>query len=369
MRVMGIIFANINNRHMFEVTKSRTLASIPIGGRYRLIDFVLSNMVNSNIRDVALITRSNYQSLMVHLGSGKEWDLARKNGGLVILPPFGISDEFYNSRLESLKSIISHINRTHAEYVLLSDCYHVLNIDHQELIKFHLENKADITGVYGKSNLDVNIDVNVLTLEGNRVVDINYYKCYTDNSYISLDMWLMKKSLVQELILEAITHNKTSLNRELLKDIIQDQKLKVLAFRFDGYIGTINSLESFYQVNMDLLNKNIRDELFKQKNRFIYTRVTDSPPTKYGENAKVINSIVADGCYIDGVVENSIIFRGTKICKDTVVKDSIIMEGNTICSKNQLEKVITDHNVQIIHSQRTFGSPNKLTYIKRDTIL
>lgn len=369
MKIMGIIFANINNRHMFEVTKSRTLASIPIGGRYRLIDFALSNMVNSNIHDVAIITRSNYQSLMVHLGSGKEWDLARKNGGLVILPPFGITDEFYNSRLESLKSITTHINRSNAEYVLLSDCYHVLNIDYQDLIKFHLKNDADITGVYGTNNLDVNIDVNVLTIEGNRVVDINYHKNYTKDSKISLDMWFMKKSLLQELLLDAINNNKTSLNRELLKECTRNKNMKVYACEFNGYIGTINSLESFYQVNIELLNKEIREELFNQRNRSIYTRVTDSPPTKYGKNAKVSNSIIADGCYIDGVVENSIIFRGAKIEKDTVIKGSIIMQGNTIKSGNTLNKVITDKNVQIIHSSQNYGNEETLTYIKRDSIL
>lgn len=368
MKIMGIVFSNINDRHNFELTKERTIASMPIGGKYRIIDFTLSNMVNSNITSIGIVTRQNYQSLMNYLGSGKEWDLSRKKGGLVILPPFGTTHKFYNSRLESLKNIISYINRTKAEYVLLSDGYQINNIDYQDVLKFHNEINADISCVYAKNKNKVCKDVNVLQIdEEERITEMNLHKEYNNDGYISLDIWFMKKSLLQHLIIDAINNELKSFTREILKTNLNT--LRIYGYRFDGYIGAINSLESFYQVNMDILNENVRDELFNQKNRAIYTKIKDYPPTKYGSNSEVSNSLIADGCIIDGVVKNSIIFGGTKIKKDCVITDSIIMHNNIIETGNHLRRVITDKEVKLISSENEYGSEGKISYIKRDSIL
>lgn len=368
MNVMGIIFSNINNRHTFELTKELTIASIPIGGKYRLIDFTLSNMVNSNISNIGVVTKRNYQSLMNHLGSGKEWDLVRKNGGLVILPPFGTTHEFYHSRLESLKNIINYINQTKAEYVLLSDCYHIYNIDFREVFKFHLDVQADITCVYTRSNLKTNKEVNVLTLDDEeRILEMNFFKENSNDTLISLDIWFMKKSLLQILLLDAINNNLRSFNRDILKRNLQN--LRIYGYKFNGYVGPINSLESFYQVNMDLLNEKIRSELFNQKNRAIYTKVLDSAPTRYGSNCEVSNSIIADGCLIDGVVKNSIIFKGSIIKRNSEIVDSIIMHNNFIDSDVKLAKVVSDKGVKICYSKDQFSFNKEITYIKKDSIL
>jgi glucose-1-phosphate adenylyltransferase len=370
MTTLGLIFSNIHNKEVFEVTQSRTIASTPIGGRYRLIDFTLSNMVNNGITNIGVVTKNNYQSLMDHVGSGKDWDLARKNGGLVILPPYGASPDAYNTRLEALKSIINYINRTKADYVLLTDCYYVCNIDYKKVFEFHHKTNADITCVYREAvvtNEDI-MPINIFEVnEDNQITEMTILKEFNGPAKVSLDTWVLKKSLLQDLILDAINRNLRSFNRDILKENLNN--LKIFGYKFDGYCRPISSLNSYYNMNMDLLNKDIRDELFSQEGRRIYTKVRDSSPTKYGENAVVKNSLIADGCYIDGHVENSILFRGTKINKNAVIKDSILMQDTIVNEDIIIDHVITDKNVKILHKKEIIGTPYNLSYVKKDGVL
>ena len=370
MATLGLIFSNIHDKEIFEVTKHRTIASTPIGGRYRLIDFALSNMVNNGITYIGVVTKNNYQSLMDHVGSGKEWDLARKNGGLVILPPYGVSQEFYNTRLEALKSIISFINRAKADYIVLTDCYHVCNLDYRPIFKQHFQTNADITMVYREYNItnDDYMPVNLLDInEDNRVVGMNIQRHYTGYAKVSADTWIIKKTLLQDLVLDAINRNLRSFNRDILKENLNT--LKIYGYNFEGYFGSISSLKTFYNVNMDLLKKEVREDVFEQKSRAIYTKVRDSAPTKYGNDAIVKNSLIADGCIIDGVVENSIIFRGTKVQKGAVVRDSILMQDTFITEGALIERVITDKNVRIVDKKDFVNKNGDLFYIKKDGVL
>lgn len=370
MATLGIIFSNIHNKEIFEVTKNRTIASTPIGGRYRLIDFPLSNMVNNNISHIGVVTRNNYQSLMDHVGSGKDWDLARKNGGLVILPPYGVSQDFYYNRLGALKAIISFINHAKADYIVLTDCYHVCNLDYKPIFKQHFETGADITVVYREAyiNRDDYMPVNVIEVnDEERITKMTIHPIFEGEAKVSCDTWIMKKDLLQTLVLDAINNNLRSFNRDILKENLD--KLRIFGYKFTGYFKSISSLNSYYQLNMDLLRSNVRKELFYQPSRSIYTKVRDSAPTKYGQNAKVSNSLIADGCVIDGVVENSILFRGTRVEKGAIIKDSILMQGTVVSENTKLNHVVADKNVKVLHKNELVGQEDNLIYIKKDGVL
>jgi glucose-1-phosphate adenylyltransferase len=369
MATLGLIFSNIHDKEIFEVTKNRTIASAPIGGRYRLIDFTLSNMVNNGISHIGVVTKNNYQSLMDHVGSGKEWDLARKNGGLVILPPYGASQDLYNSRLEALKSIISFIRYSKADYIVLADCYQVCNIDYKPIFAQHFETKADITCVYRESDITTDDYSPVVMLNVNsekRIIGIDIQKKFVGHANVSIDTWVIKKSLLEKLVEDAIEKNLKSFNRDILRENLST--LNICGYKFSGYFGNISSLNSYYQVNMNLMKQPIRDELFNSSGRAIYTKIRDSAPTKYGSKAQVTNSLIADGCIIEGIVQNSVIFRGCKIHEDAVVKNSILMQDTVVANGKSLDYVITDKNVKIINDNNTQGSYKNLIYIEKDGV-
>ncbi len=370
MATLGLIFSNISEKEVFEVTRDRTIASTPIGGRYRLIDFELSSMANNGISTIGVVTKSNYQSLMDHVGSGKEWDLARKNGGLAILPPYGTGQGFYHSRLEALKSIVSYIQKVKAEYVVLADCYDVSNIDYAPVFKEHFKNNADITMVYRVAHVDSNDYpyINLLELDKDeRVKGMDIKRDFIGHAKISNDTWIMKKSLLLDLVYQAIENNWTSFNRDILRKNLDS--LKVYGFHFEGYFGNISSLESYYKINMDLLKDEVRKEIFEKPGQAIYTKVRDSAPTKYSDSATVKNSFIADGCIIEGHVENCILFRGTKVSRGAVVKNSILMQDTLVESGVYLDKVVTDKNVKIIDTKELIGTIDKIVYVKKNGVL
>ena len=369
MNVLGLIFSSTNKNEQFELAQKRTIASVPVYGRYRLIDFSLSNMVNSNIFHVGIVTKSNYQSLMDHVGNGREWDLSRKNGGLVILPPYGVSVDFFNSRLEALKSIITFINHAPEEYVLLTDCYHVCNMDYNAIIDNHIKTGADITCVYREQVINDSTYKPVKTFnidENDRIIDLIIDSNHREIAKVSLDIWVMKKELLQELVIDSIVHNLNSFNSDILKANLNN--LKIFGYNFTGYFRDINSIKTYFDLNMELLNKDVRSELFNKEQFPIYTKVRDSSPTKYGMNAKVSNSIIADGCVIDGVIENSIIFRGVKIAPGSVIKNSILMQDTDIRDNCEINYVITDKNVKVINQKEITGSINEPIYIKKNEV-
>lgn len=370
MQILGLIFSNIHNREVFEVTEHRTIASTPIGGRYRLIDFPLSNMTNAGINYIGVVTKNNYQSLMDHLGSGKEWDLARKRGGLVILPPYGVSDKVYSTRLEAIKGIMSFISYSKVDYVVLTDCYHVCNIVYKDALKYHLSKDADITCIYHEHNISNSdfTEAKVFTLnEDGRIIKMDMDGKHVGAAKASIDTWIMKKSLLLNLIREAINTNARSFNRDILHRNLNNYR--IYGYEYKGYFGSISDLNSYFKVNMDLLNKGVRGELFFEPGRPIYTKVRDSAPTKYEGDNHVVNSLIADGCEIEGEVINSIIFRGSKVGKGCVVKNCILMQDTIVSDNTNLEYVITDKNVKIMNKKEIKGSINDLVYVKKDGIL
>ena len=377
MSTAGIIFSNIHDNNIPELTRNRTMASVPFGCRYRLIDFALSNMVNSNINNISVITHYNYQSLMDHIGSGKDWDLARRAGGIKILPPFitayaNNENALYSTRLEALKSVNHSISKITDDYVVLSDCDVICNIDLNDMIKNHVDNDADITIAVKKVKLSKEqAKLNVIFESDNngRIVDVQAYpNSFSGEADINLNIMVMSRHYLQELVLDAIAHNYTSLTKDIMQKNVERKNYRI--YRYDGYFACISSSEDYYKSNMDLINnKAVRKQLFGIKNRPVYTKVRNSAPTYYSPDARVKNSLIADGCEIYGEVENSIIFRGTKIGKGSVVKNCILFQDTFTGENVRLNCVITDKNVVIRDNKHLSGDEALPFYLSKGKMI
>lgn len=345
---LGIVFSNMHDEMLGELTEHRTTGSIPFGGRYRLIDFMLSNMVNSGISDIGIVTKNNYQSLMDHLGSGRDWDLSRKRGGMCILPPFGHSSTgMYRGRLEALSGVMSYIRHSNAQYVMLSDTDIVANIDLDDVMEQHQKSGADITVVYKCAQFpkDAPKDIAILNLDDSgRVNDVLVNSHSTGKQNIYLNIAIMRKELLEHLAIEGTARNNPSFTGFVLQE--RSRVLKIMGYEFQGFSSKVINMKDFFKTNMDLLDPAVREQLFFSE-RPIYTKVRDEVPVKYGLDSVVRNSMIADGCIIDGYVENSIIFRGVKIAKGAVVKNSIIMQSGVVGENAKLDYVVTDKDVFI----------------------
>lgn len=366
-KLLGIIFANVHDEFLPDLTVNRSMASIPFGGRYRLIDFPLSCLVNAGVSTVGIIPKVNYHSLMDHIGSGKAWDLDRKSGGIFILPPYLKARMSTNpGHIESLDSIMEFLKKSKEEDIILCDADVVGNIDIRDMYQNHKEKGADISIAYKKGVLPHNKgDVMAFETEPDgRITKIMLPRSAEKELSFSLDIVIMKRELVIKLVNEAMENN--SLN--MWKDIFMP---KVNELKFYGYgvsspIFVIDSKESYAEANFALLNPEIRREIFTPS-RPIYTKVRDDVPAKYGLSAVTCNSLVADGCIIEGTVKNSILFRGAKVMKGAVVENSIIMQDTVIEENAALNYVITDKNVVITKDTDLKGAVSHFMYISKST--
>ncbi len=366
--IVGIVFSNAYDECISELTGIRTMGSVPFACRYRLIDFALSNMVNSGIEKVGVLTKSNYQSLMDHVGTGKPWDLSRKNDGLFILPPFSTNEAGGNAdKLASLKGAMGFISRSKEEYVLLSDCNTLINLDIEALAEYHAEKKADITIVY-KNGKEPNLtDVIVLDMDAdNKAEKISVSPVCDGDVNFSLNVIFMKKALLERLINEAISLN----YKDFEADIIQRNagKLNIYGYEATGYSAVIESMESYFKTNMELLNPENCDDLFNAE-RPVYTKVRDDMPAIYGLGSDVKNSLIADGCIIEGTVENSILFRGVRVEKGAVVKNSIVMQDGFVAQNATLNCVVVDKSVVITPNKTLSGAENYPVYIGKEIVI
>ena len=377
MSTAGIIFSNIHDNNIPELTRNRTMASVPFGCRYRLIDFTLSNMVNSNINNISVITHYNYQSLMDHIGSGKDWDLARRSGGIKILPPFiratsGGMNQLYTTRLEALKNVDYAISKLTDDYVVLSDCDVICNIDLNDMIKYHKANNADITMAVKRVKLTKDLaKINVLVdsdSEG-KITDVQAYPTnFEGEADIDLNIMVMTRKYLQEIVEDSIAHNYTSLTKDIILRGLSRKSYRT--YRYDGYFACITSSQDYYASSMELIkDKDVRNQLFGVKDRPVYTKVRNSAPTYYSPDAKVTNSLIADGCEIFGEVENSILFRGTKIGKGTKVKNSILFQDTFTGENVVLNCVIADKNVVIRDNKVLSGDETLPFYLAKGKMI
>ncbi len=373
MTVAGLVFSNIHDSNIPTLTRVRTVGSVPFGGRYRLIDFTLSNMVNSNINNVYIIANYNYQSLMGHIGSGKDWDLARRSGGIKILPPYITAFDnnrgtLYSTRLESLKSISHVISRMKDEYVVMSDSDVICNMDFNDIVRNHIENKADMTVAVKRMHLTPErAEINVIfhADPSGRIDDILRYPTnFHGEADVGLNVAVISKEYLAEIVRDAIAHNYTSLTADILYR--NRKRMNYRVYKYDGYFAAISSMEDYFRCNMELLcNDYAHKSLFRVKSRPIYTKVRNSCPTYYSAGSSVRNSLIADGCVIEGKVENSILFRGVKVGKNTTVSNSILMQDSFLGEGVTLKYVISDKNTVVRDGLLLAGCERQPYYIDK----
>lgn len=360
--VMGIIYTNKDDLSLRELTSQRSVAALPLAGRYRVVDFVLSSMANSGIRNVGVIMQRNYRSLMDHLGAGKEWDLHTRNNGLFILPPFVTQENGgeYTGVLDALRANFDYLRRSSQKLAILTNSNMVFNMNFEDMIRRHEETDADITLLYTKVRKNMELgSTNKRTHaflqvdKDGRLTDmeVNPNAASYDNMY--MNVLLVKRTLLIHLVDGAAAHGSHDINRELLQPSIKSGSLKVYGYEFKGYYRRIETIKSYFRCNMDLLDSNVRRELFTANP--VYTKTRDDVPAIYREGNSVRNSLVGDGCVIEGSVENCVLFRGVHIGRGAVLKNCIIMQDSEVEDFVELENVILDKNVTIRNHGRLIG--------------
>ena len=377
MTAAGIIFSNIHDATVPELTGRRTMASIPFGGRYRLIDFALSNMVNSGITKVGVITHYNYQSLLDHIGNGKDWDLARRTGGIKILPPFitaydnTTAGRVYSTRLEALMGVMNFIDRCTEDVLVLSDCDVICNVDISTVMKLHEERGADFTMITTTVDtalqaLDSHAEMPVVDETG-RVIDMAEYSGEQGKVRVCADIWVVNRAYLKRVVTEAIARGHKSFYKDvIMQNLARD---KFYAHEYDGFFARINSLESYFRCSMRLLDPVNRVNLFYRHDQPIFTKVRNSVPARYTKSAKVSGSMIADGCVIEGTVENSILFRGVKVGKGAVIKNCILMQDTVTGDNVRLACVVTDKNVTIRDGRELCGCESMPFYIGKGVMV
>lgn len=367
--VAALVFANSHDELLGKLTKQRSMASVPFGGRYRLIDFVLSNLVNAKIFNVGIVTKENYRSLMDHLGNGIFWDLDRKNGGLRLLPPYNISGaKRYNGYVEALVNSMDFITRSGAEYIVISESSIVANIDISAAISEHIEKNADVTVVYHNGKFPRKFpDTMTMELDGDgRIKSIDFPEDTDKVCNHSLGVAVFKTDVLVKLVKNAYDTDALDIYSGILAPKVDS--LKIYGFCHKGYACVLDSAREYFNANMRLLSADVRKDLFNPQ-RPVYTKTRDDMPTRYGTKSTVQNSFIADGCIINGTVRNSILFRGVTVERDAVVENSILMQGVAVADNAKLSNVICDKNAVIGENMVLSGSSDKAFFVKKNQIV
>ena len=351
MKVIGLIFSNIHDSSIPEMTARRTMASVPFGGRYRLIDFALSGMVNAGITKVGIVTHNNYRSLLSHIGTGKDWDLARRGGGAILLPPFVTTFEnpragkLYSTRLEALIGVTEFLSDEMADAVVLSDCDGVCNVDLTAVLREHAEDGADLTVITKRMRAGRDADLVCADEDGNVTEFVTAARTPREAQDVNTNILVFSRTFLLTVIENAAIHGDTDFYRQALPRCMEGARVRL--WQHTGYFARVNGVAEYFCASMDLLQQSVREELLCVPDRPILTKVYNSPPTTYGANAVVNNALIADGCHIEGRVENAILFRGVHVRRDAVVRDSILFSRTDAGEGVSLSCVIADKNVTV----------------------
>ena len=372
---LGIIFPNSYDSLVPDLVSERLMASIPFASRYRMCDFMISSMVHCGIDNISILVRKNYHSLLDHLGNGREWDLARKNGGLNIVPPFAQKQiKVFSGRIEALESIRGYLIKQTEKYVILSDANIAVNFDFNALLDAHIKSGADVTMVYRKQEIPQSLirqstagmDLYyVLGINGDRVSKIYINPKESGEMNFSLNIYVIDRELLIRMVDEAYLHGDVYFVRDILEKKID--QLDVRGFCYDGYVAHIHDMNSYFEENMRLLKEENINALFSGNQ--IYTKIRDDNPTRYINGAKAKNVMVADGCVIEGEVENSVLFRGVKIGKGAKVKNCVLMQDTVIEDNASVEYVITDKNVTISEGKSLTGNDTFQVYVAKGQVV
>ena len=372
---LGILFPNAYDELVPELTSERLMASIPFASRYRMIDFTLSSMVNCGIDNITVLVRENYFSLLDHLGSGREWDLSRKNGGLNIFPPYAQKNMgVYGGKVGMIASVLGFLKSQKEKYVVLADTDIAGNFDFKAILDAHIASEADITVVYTKEELPENLvktdDLTrvmyyTLDLDGSQVKKININSQEKGIQNFSTNIYVFDREALIDIIKTAFNNGSVYLERDIL--IPQLDKLKVNGYEYTDYVSHISGLKSYFDENMKLLKDENLDALFDRNP--IYTKIRDDNPTRYMNGSSAKNVMVADGCVIEGEIENCILFRGVRVGKGAKVKNSILMQDTVIESGVEAEYIVTDKKVTISEGKELKGTETFPIFVaKRQTV-
>lgn len=366
----GIIFSNLNNSTLSRLTSDRTVAAIPFACRYRLIDFCLSNLVNANISNINIVVNYNHRSLIEHIGSGKDWDLARRGSGIKFISPYqtaySSSTQVFSTHLEALKNMKEYINEYKEDYVILMDSDYVLNIDLGDVVAKHQSSGAEITFVTTRVNPEFTSKTPKMMISSNsgRISDIAMNSSYNQsNPELSINMFVMSTAHLRRIIEEADAYNLNSLTSFLLKNY---KSSNYMTYLYDGFVASVSSFLDYYKFSMELAeNESSRASLLWKKEAPIFTKVNNSYPTVHTKGATVKNSMIADECVIEGTVINSVIFRGVHIGQGAIVKNSVLFHGTTVSDGAELNCIVTDKDVFISKGVKLSGNNNMPFYVQK----
>ena len=366
---LGILFPNSYDSLVPELVGERLMASIPFAGRYRMVDFMLSSMVNCGIDNVSLIVRKNYHSLMDHLGSGREWDLTRKNGGLNIVPPFAEKTvKVYNGRVEALSSILDFLKDQKEQYVVMADTNIATNFDFKAMINEHVKSGADVSIAYAKAEIPVSARqatnpnrglYYTLNVEDGDVKEIYINPKDEGIQNFSLNIYVVGREFLIQQIHDAFVRGYSYFERDIVAP--QLDNLKVHGYLHEGYLARISDMKSYFDENMKLLDdENLDVRLAPTPN---YTNNIYKTPTRNMKGHVAKNIMAADGCVIEGEVENSVLFRGVKIARGAKVKNCVLMQDTVIGEGASVEYLITDKNVTISAGKEVKGTDTFPVYV------
>ena len=370
MNVMGIIFTN--DASLGELTNKRTMASLPFGGRYRQVDFALSNLAAAGIRHIGIVSRHNYQSLMNHVGAGEEWGLELEEGGMEFLTPYAMSTtDIYRGKLDALHSVMDFLTFGHEDdYVIMIDSAILSNIDLNDVLESHIASGKDITVVTktgianGKKQLDLALKLD----KKGEVTDIAVDYVAPAEYLASMDIFVLSKKWLMEQVKEHIARNLFHMDRDLVLGLWQKNAVSINVYQFPGIVMYNESVEEYFRNSLALINKDVRHDLFFY-NHPVFTRVRDRVPSYYGENCNVENCVLADGCILEGDVKESILFRNVTVCEGAQVENCVIMNDTVVGEGAELKYVILDKDVTVREGAKLYGTPTNPIIIKRGEIV